>query len=71
MYGKCDRARNRTDAEEALQNTLDDPDSLPPTREQLSRARWAPNPKAIREAMELTQEAFAQRRDASTPCRLY
>lgn len=47
--------------EEALQNALDDPDSLPLTREQAARLRRVPNPKAIREALNLTQEAFARR----------
>src|SRR4051812_30484644 len=47
--------------EEALQNALDDPDSLPLTIEQLSRLRRVPNPKAIRLAMGLSQEAFARR----------
>src|SRR5215207_3614216 len=46
--------------EEALQNALDDPDSLPLTIEQLSRLRRVPNPKAIRLAMGLSQEAFAR-----------
>lgn len=47
--------------EEALQNALDDPDSLPLTLEQLSRLRRVPNPRAIRLAMGLSQEAFARR----------
>jgi len=47
--------------EEALQNALNDPDSLPLTPEQRSRLRRVPNPKAIRLAMGLTQEAFAHR----------
>ncbi len=47
--------------EEALQNALNDPDSLPLTVEQLSRLRRVPNPKAIRLAMGLSQEAFARR----------
>jgi putative transcriptional regulator len=47
--------------EEALQNALNDPDSLPLTIEQLSRLRRVPNPKAIRIAMGLSQEAFARR----------
>ena len=48
-------------AEEALQNALDDPDSQPLTPELRSRLRRVPNPKAIRLAMGLTQEAFARR----------
>jgi len=47
--------------EEAVQNALNDPDSLPLTIEQLSRLRRVPNPKAIRLAMGLSQEAFARR----------
>src|SRR5215211_4540451 len=47
--------------EEALQNALEDPDSQPLTTEQLSRLRRVPNPKAIRLAMGLSQEAFARR----------
>src|SRR5680860_945195 len=47
--------------EEALQNALNDPDSLPLTPEQRTRLRRVPNPQAIRLAMGLTQEAFARR----------
>jgi putative transcriptional regulator len=47
--------------EEALQNALDDPDSQPLTPEQRSRLRRVPNPKAIRLAMGLSQQAFARR----------
>jgi putative transcriptional regulator len=47
--------------EGALQNALEDPDSQPLTIEQLSRLRRVPNPKAIRLAMGLSQEAFARR----------
>jgi putative transcriptional regulator len=47
--------------EEALQNALDDPDSQPLTPEQRSRLRRVPNPKAIRLALGLSQEAFARR----------
>ena len=47
--------------EEALQNALNDPDSLPLTPEQLSRLRRVPNPHAIRNQMGLTQEQFARR----------
>jgi putative transcriptional regulator len=47
--------------EEALQNALDDPDSQPLTPELRSRLRRVPNPKAIRLAMGLSQEAFARR----------
>jgi len=47
--------------EEALQNALDDPDSQPLTPELRSRLRRVPNPKAIRLALGLSQEAFARR----------
>jgi putative transcriptional regulator len=47
--------------EEALQNALEDPDGQPLTPEQRSRLRHVPNPKAIRLALSLTQEAFARR----------
>jgi putative transcriptional regulator len=47
--------------EEALQNALDDPDSLPLMPEQRSKLRPVPNPQAIRLDMGLTQEAFARR----------
>ena len=47
--------------EEALQNALDDPDGLPLTPELRSRLRRVPNPKAIRLALGLSQEAFARR----------
>ena len=62
-------AENETDwerleamtGEEALQNALNDPDSLPLTPEQRSRLRRVPNPQAIRLDMGLTQEAYARR----------
>ncbi len=47
--------------EEALQNALNDPDSLPLTPEQLSGLRRVPDPKRIRLGMDLTQEQFARR----------
>ena len=64
-----DEAANQTDwarleamtPEEALQNALNDPDSLPLTPEQLARMRRVPDPKRIRLAMGLTQEQFARR----------
>ena len=47
--------------EEALRNALADPDSQPLTPEQLARLRRIPDPRRIRLAMNLTQEAFARR----------
>jgi putative transcriptional regulator len=47
--------------EEALQNALNDPDSLPLTPEQRKRLRRVPNPQKIRQDMGLTQEQFARR----------
>jgi putative transcriptional regulator len=47
--------------EEALRNALNDPDSLPLTPELASRLRRVPNPRAIRQAMGLTQDEFARR----------
>jgi putative transcriptional regulator len=47
--------------EEALQNALNDPDSLPLTPEQCKRLRRVPNPQKIRQDMGLTQEQFARR----------
>jgi putative transcriptional regulator len=47
--------------EDALQNALNDPDSRPLAPEQRARLQRVPDPRAIRMAMGLTQEAFARR----------
>lgn len=47
--------------DEALHNALGDPDSQPLPPEQLARMRRAPDPRAIRQRLGLTQEAFARR----------
>jgi putative transcriptional regulator len=59
-----DRVLAMTD-EEALRNALTDPDSQPLPPEQLARMRRAPNPRAIRQRLGLTQEAFARRFEIS------
>jgi putative transcriptional regulator len=46
--------------EEAYQNALADEDSQPMTPQQLARMRRAPNPKAIRDGLGLTQKEFAR-----------
>ncbi|MDQ3227189.1 MAG: helix-turn-helix domain-containing protein [Chloroflexota bacterium] len=46
--------------EEAFQNALADEDSQPMTPQQLARMRRAPNPRAIRDRMGLTQREFAR-----------
>jgi putative transcriptional regulator len=51
--------------EEAFSNALTDPDSQPLPPEQLARMRRAPNPRAIRQRLGLTQEAFARRFELS------
>lgn len=55
-----DRILAMTD-EEAYRNALADVDSQPMTPRQLARMRRAPNPRAIRERLGLTQKAFARR----------
>ena len=47
--------------EEALRNALADPDSQPLPPAQLVRMRRAPDPRAIRQRLGLTQEEFARR----------
>lgn len=47
--------------EEATRNAMHDPDSQPLTSEQRARLRHAPDPRAIRLGLGLTQEAFARR----------
>ncbi len=49
-----------TDAERH-QAALSDPDARPATRAQLARARRVPSVRALREKLNLTQEAFAAR----------
>jgi putative transcriptional regulator len=46
--------------EEAYRNALADEDSQPMTPQQLARMRRAPNPKAIRDSLGLTQKEFAR-----------
>jgi putative transcriptional regulator len=61
--------RDRTDwerleamtEEEIEANALADPDNPPMTAEELARMRLYPHPKRIREALQLTQEQFAER----------
>lgn len=43
----------------ALQNALADPDNPPLTDDQLARLRRVPDPREIRQRLELTQRAFA------------
>jgi putative transcriptional regulator len=45
--------------EEIEANALADPDNPPSTPEQLARMRPVPNPRRIREPLNLTQEQFA------------
>jgi putative transcriptional regulator len=47
--------------EEIEANALADPDNPPITPEELARMRRVPNPKRIREKLQLTQEAFSER----------
>ena len=49
-----------TDAERH-QAALSDPDARPATKAQLARARRVPSVRALREKLNLTQEAFAAR----------
>ncbi len=61
LEGETDWARilAMTD-EEAYQNALADEDSQPMTPHQLARMRRAPNPRAIRDRLGLTQKEFAR-----------
>jgi putative transcriptional regulator len=47
--------------DEAYRNALADEDSQPMTPAQLARMRRAPNPRAIRRQLGMTQEQFARR----------
>jgi putative transcriptional regulator len=46
--------------EQAHRNALADADSQPMTSAQLARMRRAPNPRAIRDRLEMTQQEFAR-----------
>ena len=46
--------------EEIQQNALDDPDNPPRTAEELARMRRVPNPRRLRERLNMTQEEFAR-----------
>jgi putative transcriptional regulator len=48
-------------AKERHQAALSDPDSPPATKAQLARARRAPDVRALRKMLKLTQEQFAAR----------
>jgi len=54
-----ERLRQMTD-EEVHAAALSDPDNPPMTEEELSGFRPALNPRAIREKLGMTQEAFAE-----------
>lgn len=61
---RTDWARLMAMTEEEIEvNALADPDSPPPTDEDLARLRPALVPKVIRERLNLTQEEFAARFD--------
>ena len=47
--------------EEIEANALNDPDNSPISDEELSRFRRVPNPREIRQRLNLTQEEFAER----------
>lgn len=46
--------------EEIQQHALDDPDNPPHTAEELARMPRIPNPRRLRESLNLTQEEFAR-----------
>ena len=46
--------------EEAYQNALDDPDNPPLTEERLAKMRRIPNPRRLRESLNMTQREFAR-----------
>jgi putative transcriptional regulator len=59
---KTDWARLEAMTEEEIEaNALSDPDNPPMTDEELARMRPVPNPRRIRERLNLTQEQFAAR----------
>ena len=61
FVGKTDWARfDAMTDEEAYQNALDDPDNPPLTPERLARMRRVPNPRRLRQRLDLTQEEFAR-----------
>lgn len=58
---RTDWARVDAMTEEELEaNALSDPDNPPLTDEELKRFRRVPNPKIIRQRLNLTQEQFAE-----------
>jgi putative transcriptional regulator len=62
IESRTDWARLEAMTEEEIEaNALADPDNPPITPEELARMRRVPNPKRIRENLQLTQEAFAER----------
>jgi putative transcriptional regulator len=59
---KTDWARLEAMTEEEIEaNALSDPDNPPMTAEELARMRPVPNPRRIRERLQLTQEEFSLR----------
>jgi putative transcriptional regulator len=58
---KTDWARLAAMTEEEIEaNALSDPDNPPLTEEQLARMRPLPQPRRVRERLNLTQEQFAE-----------
>ncbi|MDQ3692057.1 MAG: helix-turn-helix domain-containing protein [Chloroflexota bacterium] len=59
--GTTDWARVLATTEEEIDaNALADPDNPPLTDEELARMRLSPNPKRIRQRLQMTQEQFAE-----------
>lgn len=59
---RTDWARVMTMTEEEIEaNALADPDNPSLTQEELARMRRVPNPREIRQRLDLTQEQFAER----------
>jgi putative transcriptional regulator len=62
IYGRTDWARLDAMTEEEIEaNALADPDNPPISDEELARFRRVPNPREIRNRLNLTQEEFAER----------
>jgi putative transcriptional regulator len=61
LNGDTDWARLEAMTEEEIErDALDDPDNPPRTVEDLARMRRAPNPRRLRQDLNLTQEEFAR-----------
>jgi putative transcriptional regulator len=68
LNGEADWTRlDEMTEDEIRRNALADPDNPPRTAEELARMRRVPNPRRLRQRLNLTQEEFARQFEIGLP----